>query len=195
LFRAPTRVAAAALRVRTGIFGREIAIENVPAHDPPHVAAIFRVGDLLRCESWPDPTQWRAYDRVMIAVEPNEADRRRFIEFVRGTTHAPEGASLAPFCREPAGIHSLWCIAVARVLLPGHVHVEARHDLLGIHIAQLALGFGADLLSGPIEPDRKLPLAGVPRPTEATRDGLFTLVRQAGLSPVDSALPHRKAHP
>jgi len=42
---------------------------------------------------------------------------------------------------------------------------------------------GADTLSGPIDDARVLPLAGVPRPTESTRDGLIALVRHAGLSP------------
>ena len=63
--------------------------------------------------------------------------------------------------------------------------MEARHDQLGPHLAQVALGFGADTLSGPVSESRSLPLAGTTRPTESSHEGLCTLVRQAGLEPVD----------
>ena len=77
----------------------------------------------------------------------------------------------------------MWCIAAARLALPTAVRIEARHDRIGIRLAQIALGFGADTLSGPILPDRSLPLAGVTRPDEATAAGLATLVREAALEP------------
>jgi 2-iminoacetate synthase ThiH len=87
-------------------------------------------------------------------------------------------------CASPGGLHRLWLLAAARLALPAGVRVEVRHDLCGIRLAQVALGFGADTLAGPIDPVRHLPLAGVPRPSEATADGLCELVRQAGLTPV-----------
>ena len=59
--------------------------------------------------------------------------------------------------------------------------MAARHDLVGIRLAQLAVGFGADTLAGPIEPDRVLPLAGVTRPDENTLAGLTALVESLGL--------------
>ena len=80
--------------------------------------------------------------------------------------------SIAPYSRLPAGTHRLWLVAVARLALPATIRVEARHDLVGIRLAQVALGFGADVLSGPIESDRHLPVAGVTRPNEATLAGL-----------------------
>ncbi|MBC8068619.1 MAG: hypothetical protein IAG13_09830, partial [Deltaproteobacteria bacterium] len=83
-----------------------------------------------------------------------------------------------------AGLHRLWCIAVLRLTMPAQVLVEARHDHLGIRLAQIALGFGADVLAGPIDADRSLPLCGVTRPDEATHAGLATLVRHAGLTAI-----------
>ena len=67
--------------------------------------------------------------------------------------------------------------------LPENIRVEARHDLVGIRLAQVALGFGADTLAGPIAPPRVLPLAGVSRPDENTVAALSLLVTEAGLTP------------
>jgi 2-iminoacetate synthase ThiH len=89
--------------------------------------------------------------------------------------------SLAPFSTDAAGTHRLWAIAVARLVLPAAIRVEARHDLIGIRLAQVALGFGADTIAGPIAPERHLPVAGVPRPDETTITGLHKLIEQAGL--------------
>ena len=65
--------------------------------------------------------------------------------------------------------------------------MQARHDLIGIRVAQVALGFGADTLAGPVQPDRSLPLAGVTRPNENTHAGLRALVEQAGLTPSEAS--------
>ncbi|MFZ6179440.1 hypothetical protein [Nannocystis pusilla] len=132
---------------------------------------------------WPEPEALRAGDRLVLQV-----DRSRlaaYFEYLsRLATAAPEGLSVAPFCALAGGLMRLHLIAAARVALPGRVRVEARHDLLGIRLAQVALGFGADTLAGPLAQTRKLPLAGVPRPDEATPAGLAALIERAGLEPV-----------
>ena len=71
--------------------------------------------------------------------------------------------------------------------------LQLRHDLVGIRLAQIALGFGVDTFAGPLQSDRKLPLAGVTRPDEATREGIATLVRAAGLRPVFDPSENRAA--
>ncbi|MDC0719740.1 hypothetical protein [Nannocystis bainbridge] len=132
---------------------------------------------------WPEPAALRAGDRVVLQV-----DRARLGDYfeylVRLAAAAPEGLSVAPYCALAGGLMRLHLIAAARVALPGRVRVEARHDLLGIRLAQVALGFGADTLAGPLAQTRKLPLAGVPRPDEATPAGLAALIERAGLEPV-----------
>ena len=147
----------------------------------PNVAAIEREGRLLtlagaRCAR-PEtcPCTWTPTTRPYCAYLERLSDAA-----------LPE-AIFAPWCRESRGIHRLWCVAAARVALPDQIRVAARHDLLGIRVAQVALGFGADALAGPIEPDRTLPLAGVTRPTENTRAGLRALIEQAGLRPTTRA--------
>jgi len=137
---------------------------------------------------WPEPSALRAGDRLVLQV-----DRARlgayFDYLVRLAGEAPDGLSLAPFCARAGGLMRLHLIAAARIALPGRVRVEARHDLLGIRLAQVALGFGADTLAGPLAATRKLPLAGVPRPDEATPAGLAALIERAGLEPVLHDMP------
>ena len=129
----------------------------------------------------------------MIALEPgDEAAARRYAEYLLELEAQLERAplehnpylgpcSIAPISRGAGGNHRLWAIATARLTLPPQIRVEARHDLIGIRIAQVALGFGADTLSGPVGAERRLPVAGVTRPTEATITGLRSLIEQAGL--------------
>ncbi|MCY1058282.1 hypothetical protein [Nannocystis sp. SCPEA4] len=132
---------------------------------------------------WPEPQALRPGDRVVLQVDRARLDAY-FAYLVRLAEAAPEGLSLAPYCARAGGLLRLHLIAAARVALPGRVRVEARHDLLGIRLAQVALGFGADTLAGPLAAARKLPLAGVPRPDEATPAGLAALIERAGLEPV-----------
>lgn len=140
---------------------------------------------------WPDPTQlygppglsWlRAGDRLILRVE--RSDLPAYCAWlVHAAPHFPAGTSLAPHAATPGGLHRLHLIALTRLALPAHVRVEVRHDLLGIRLAQVALGFGADTLAGPIDVSRHLPLAAVPLPSETSAAALAMLVTQAGLEP------------
>lgn len=171
-------------RVRRRAFADQIWVRSAPAHEIPAAAALLRDDALDPLAAWPEPSALRVDDRLVLQVSATAGDRHRYVTWLHGLARAaPAELSIAPCSVDPGGMHRLWCIATARVLLPMHVHVEARHDLLGIRLAQLAVGFGADTLAGPIEPDRSLPLAGVTRPDESTATGLATLVRQVGLTP------------
>lgn len=124
-------------------------------------------------------------DTLLLHVEPTEDGRTAYISWLLevGAT-LPAGVAVSAYSTEAAGLHRLWCLAAARMALPAGVRVEVRHDLVSIRLAQIALGFGVDTFAGPLESDRKLPLAGVTRPDEATREGIATLIRSAGLRPV-----------
>ncbi len=96
---------------------------------------------------WPEPGALRAGDRLVLQVDRDRLGA--YFEYLsRLAAAAPEGLSVAPFCAPAGGLMRLHLIAAARVALPGRVRVEARHDLLGIRLAQVALGFGADTLAG-----------------------------------------------
>lgn len=184
LFERPAVLGQHGARARRRAFGDEVWVRPAPAHAPPAVACILRGDAILELAAWPEPGALVPGDRVVAQVASTPTDRMRFVAWLRALAeHAPEGLSVAPTSSTPGGMHRLWCIGTARLVLPASMRVEARHDLIGIRLAQLAVGFGADTLSGPIAPDRSLPLAGVTRPDEATAAGLATLVRQVGLSP------------
>ena len=184
LFERPAVLGQHGARARQRAFGDEVWVRPAPAHAPPAVACVLRGDAIVELAAWPEPAALRPGDRLVVQVSPTPADRTRFVAWLRAVAGAaPEALSIAPLSLTPGGMHRLWCIAAARLSLPAGVRVEARHDLVGIRLAQLAVGFGADTLSGPIAPDRSLPLAGVTRPDEATRAGLATLVRQVGLTP------------
>jgi hypothetical protein len=182
-----------AMERRADLFERRTLLRPTPAVAVPSGPAILRRDQVLPCAAWPAADAWQPGDRVMLPVAPDdERAAERYVEWLidlaAHETLAPleqspllGPASLAPFCPEPAGTHRLWLIAAARLALPGSIRVEARHDLIGIRIAQVALGFGADTLAGPVDVDRHLPVAGVTRPNEASITGLRNLIEQAGL--------------
>jgi hypothetical protein len=182
----PAQAGRRAAAIRSAAFGTGARVLEAPAHGAPERASILRGDVQLALDAWPVATEWRPGDRVLVRVEL--ADASPWAEWLAtlAASTLPR-ASLAPFSRALGGTQRLWAIAAARIALPTHVHVEARYDLLGIRLAQVALGFGADVLAGPIEPERALPLAGLPRPDERTRSGLRALIEQVGLTAVEEA--------
>lgn len=189
----PPRLGHLAMERRADLFERRTLLRPTPNLAPPPGPAILRRNQQLALSSWPEPDAWQPGDRVLIPIEPDdELAAHRYVdwllELAEHETRAPLDqspllgpCSIAPFCADPAGTHRLWLIAAARLALPGSIRVEARHDLIGIRLAQVALGFGADTLAGPVEADRHLPVAGVTRPNEASITGLRNLIEQAGL--------------
>lgn len=171
---------------RDALVGREVRIVACAAMAIPEHAAIVRGALVVPLDRWPAPRGGvQDGDHVVIQVGTAPAERERYIRWLLelARNDVPR-FGLAPCSRTAAGLHPLWCVAVARLCLPAQVAIEARHDLLGIRLAQVALGFGANVLAGPIESDRTLPLCGVTRPDENTAAGLTTLVRHAGLHAV-----------
>lgn len=178
----PHRTASLACARRTALRSRAIRIETAPEHPVPEHAAVIRDGAVEILPAWPAATALRAGDRLVVQVDADAESRARFAAWlVAFARDVPPPCSIAPCSKTASGLHPLWCIAATRIALPGD-SVEARHDLLGIRLAQIALGFGADALTGPIAPDRSLPLCGVPRPDEHTQAGLAALVQHAGLT-------------
>ncbi len=191
----PPRMGRWAMERRRELFGDDALLCPTPTLGAvPEGPALLRGDALDPLQNWPEPGHWRAGDRLLLPVPATDEGAQRYTEWLLELAAAAEKdgflgsarpgeapSALAPFSPEPGGTHRLWIIAVARLVLPAQIRVEARHDLIGIRLAQVALGFGADTLSGPIEPERRLPVAGVTRPSEASLAGLRTLIEQAGL--------------
>ena len=188
LHTAPATLGPVAIARRQQRCGDTITIAPCPASATPALAARLRDGTFEPLDAWPATGDWQTGDRVVVMVAATADGRAAFVAWLSELQPPPQ-TTLAPCSADEGALHRLWCVAAARVVLPSHVGIEARHDLLGIRLAQLSLAMGADILSGPIEADRVLPLAGVPRPTESTRAGLQALVEHARLSPRFAARP------
>jgi hypothetical protein len=208
LFTDPADAGRRAQAARTAHFGRRVAVRQAPPHAAPTIAALVRGAEVLvdapgvlghvspdsdGDPGWPDPATLRPGDRVVVQVDHGRA--AAYFAWLARAAAVTHEWSLAPFCARRGGLFRLHLLAAARIALPASARVEARHDLIGIRLAQVALGFGADVLAGPIARARALPLAGVTRPDEATPAGLSTLVEQAGLEPVLWDIPHEGAVP
>lgn len=186
LFSDPAAAARRACAARTEAFGRQIWVRAAPPHVPgdeaTHDPSAPRAGHPVPNDvsPWPDPAGLCPGERLVLRVEHNQLSA--YCAWLVRAAATPVAWSLAPWCPTAGGLFRLHLIAAARIALPPPVRVEARHDLHGVRLAQVALGFGADTLSGPIDLARHLPLAGVPRPSETSQAALFELVRQAGLA-------------
>jgi len=154
----------------------------------------IRACDAVAPEPRPWPSAAAPGDDVILHVEPTTEGREAYVQWLlQHGASLPAGVHVTAYSTEAAGLHRLWCLAAARIALPPTVRVEVRHDLVGIRLAQIALGFGVDTFAGPLQSDRKLPLAGVTRPDEATREGIATLIRAAGLRPTFEPTLNRAA--
>lgn len=188
LFGEPLLAASRGRARRDALFGRRVHIEHRARIVAPDVAAIARGDEMIALPRWPSPAMLQDGDHVVVQIDADDGGRERWLRWlVELGAGDKTRLALAPCSRTAAGLHPLWCIAVARLAASAATRIVARHDLLGVRLAQVALGFGADVLAGPIDPDRSLPLCGVTRPDETTLAGLSTLVRHAGLTAVADA--------
>ena len=86
----------------------------------------------------------------------------------------------------PSGIDSLKTIAVSRLMLDNIAHIKAYWVMLGRHLAQVALRFGADDLDGTINEGGSLMESYLAEGNEnqLTRPEIEEMVRGAGRIPV-----------
>jgi len=83
---------------------------------------------------------------------------------------------------EPYGLDTLRFFALCRLALPQVPHLLADVTTLGPRLAQMAFGFGADELYGPIVAERALRLGANANNPALTRKEAATLIRGAGLT-------------
>jgi hypothetical protein len=86
---------------------------------------------------------------------------------------------------EPYGLDALRFFALVRLALPAVPHLLADVTTLGPRLAQMAFGFGADELFGPIVAERALRLGANANNPALTRKEAATLIRGAGLAPCE----------
>jgi aminodeoxyfutalosine synthase len=125
-------------------------------------------------------------DRVDHLVQLRELQDRTngFMCFIPLAFH-PKGTDLSHL-PGPSGIDSLKTIAVSRLMLDNIAHIKAYWVMLGRHLAQVALRFGADDLDGTINEGGSLMESYLAEGNEnqLTKPEIEEMVRGAGRIPV-----------
>jgi len=115
-----------------------------------------------------------------------ETDGQRLSQLATVAESAADGSTLwgvmpAPV-GEPYGLDTLRFFALCRLALPQIPHLLADVTALGPRLAQMAFGFGADELHGPIVAERGLRLGANANNPALTRKEAAVLIRGAGLA-------------
>ncbi len=86
----------------------------------------------------------------------------------------------------PTGFDDLKTIAVARLLLNGHINnIKSYWVMLGEKMSQIALSYGANDIDGTVMEERITHAAGGAAPEYMPKDRLIYLIRNAGRIPVE----------
>jgi aminodeoxyfutalosine synthase len=136
-------------------------------------------------------------DRVDHLVKLRELQDKTggFMCFIPLAFH-PKGTDLSHL-PGPSGIDSLKTIAVSRLMLDNIAHIKAYWVMLGRHLAQVALRFGADDLDGTINEGGSLMESYLADGNEnqLTRTEFDEMVRGAGRVPVERDTLYNRIDP
>jgi hypothetical protein len=121
-----------------------------------------------------------------VAFRDGETDGQRLARLGTLAEIASDGSTLwgvmPATVGEPYGLDTLRFFALCRLALPQAPHLVADVTALGPRLAQMAFGFGADELYGPIVAERALRLGANANNPALTRKEAATLIRGAGLT-------------
>jgi aminodeoxyfutalosine synthase len=116
-----------------------------------------------------------------------------FVAFIP-LAYQPENNKM-PARHKPTGFDSLRTIAVSRVYLDNFPHITAYWIGLGLKLAQIALGYGADDVHGTIMEEHIFRMAGGGQGQLQTQAELVKAIREAGREPFQRDTFYRKIEP
>ena len=146
--------------------GLLVASQDVALVEPARAAGLLVVWRIPFSNGEPDAARTARLD-ALAAVAPQ----------VWGLCPTPAG--------EPYGLDALRMFALCRLARPEVPHLLSDVAALGPRLAQMAFGFGADELWGPIVAERALRLGANANNPALTRREAATLIRGAGLTPCE----------
>lgn len=97
----------------------------------------------------------------------------------------PDNNALGKDIPKPSGLMDLRMVAVSRLMLDNFPHIKAYWQMLGVKIAQVAQGWGADDIDGTVVHETIYHAAGSDSPQELTMADLKRLIVEAGRTPVE----------
>ena len=89
-----------------------------------------------------------------------------------------------PIQYPPTGWDTVRTIAISRLFLDNLPHITAYWIGLGLKLAQVAIGYGADDLHGTIEEEYVFHMAGADSPPRVTEQEMIRMIRKTGREPV-----------
>jgi aminodeoxyfutalosine synthase len=123
----------------------------------------------------------------------DRVDHLRYLRNLQDETHGFVGFVPLPYQPEnnnipvenpPTGFDTLRTVAVSRIYLDNFDHITAYWVGMGLKLAQVALGFGADDLHGTIIEEHIFHMAGATSPQLQSEAEMVKAIREAGLTPV-----------
>jgi len=106
----------------------------------------------------------------------------------------PENSDLKLDIKGTSGLDDLKTLAISRIFLDNFDHIKAYWVMLGEKIAQVSLAFGVNDLDGTVVEEKIGHDAGAASPQSLTKEGIITLIRKAGKSPVERDTLYRPLH-
>jgi len=97
----------------------------------------------------------------------------------------PENSDLKLDITGTSGLDDLKTLAIARIFLDNFEHIKAYWIMLGEKIAQVSLAFGVNDLDGTVVEEKIGHDAGAQSPQSLTKEGIITLIKMAGKTPVE----------
>jgi aminodeoxyfutalosine synthase len=97
----------------------------------------------------------------------------------------PENSDLKLDIKSTSGLDDLKTLAISRIFLDNFDHIKAYWVMLGEKIAQVSLSFGVNDLDGTVVEEKIGHDAGAVSPQSLTKEGIITLIRKAGKTPVE----------
>jgi aminodeoxyfutalosine synthase len=106
----------------------------------------------------------------------------------------PENSDLKLDIRGTSGLDDLKTLAIARIFLDNFDHIKAYWVMLGEKIAQVSLAFGVNDLDGTVVEEKIGHDAGAASPQSLSKEGIISLIRKAGRTPVERDTLYRPLH-
>ncbi len=133
-----------------------------------------------------------AYHRIdhLLRLRELQDETAGFQTFIPLAFH-PENTGLAQLPK-PSSLVDLRTMAVSRLMLDNIPHIKAYWIMLGLGIAQTALGYGADDLDGTVRHELIYHDAGATTPECLSVEQIQRLIREAGWEPVERDTLYRR---
>jgi aminodeoxyfutalosine synthase len=184
--------------------GAEILVEDVRSKICPEKISGQRWLDIIRLAHL---AGLKTNATILYGHVETYADRVAHMEMIRNLqdetggfqafiplAFQPENSDLKLDIKGTSGLDDLKTLAIARIFLDNFDHIKAYWIMLGEKIAQVSLAFGVNDLDGTVVEEKIGHEAGAASPQSLTKDGIITLIRKAGKSPVERDTLYRPLH-